>query len=328
LRETVRIFWLDASFVPQYNRHKSAKKEETPVTVCVAAMFGGNAIIGASDRMLTSGDIQFEPQQQKIINLTSSIAIMVAGDSSMQAEIIQNVQADVSKRIEAEPQNWWNVKDVAELYSYYYDIARFTRAEKQILTPLGLNGNTFISRQKEMDTELIRQLSTELKYFVPPSIAAIFAGVDNSGAHIYLSNNGNLTCQDLVGFAAIGIGSWHANSQMMFAGHTKWKPLPETLLLVYSAKKRAEVAPGVGEATDMFMVGAQLGSYFVIHDDVLKELKKIYIDEQARERRAANKANESVTRYLDRKAKATASTEQATVSPDSGGETPSSESGD
>lgn len=195
--------YLDAYFVPKYNWHSSGKREEIPVTVCVAAMFGGNAIIGASDRMLTSGDIQFEPQQQKIIALTSSIAVMVAGDSSMPAEIIQNVQTDVSKRIETEPQNWWNVRDVAELYSRYYNDARFTRAEKQILTPLGLDGNTFISRQKEMYTELIRQLSTELKYFVPPSIAAIFAGVDISGSHIYVANNGNVSCQDLVGFAAI-----------------------------------------------------------------------------------------------------------------------------
>lgn len=109
---------------------------------------------------------------------------------------------------------------------------------------------------------------------------------------------------------------------MMFAGHSKWKPLPETLLLVYSAKKRAEVAPGVGEATDMFMVGAQLGSYFLIGDNVLNELKKIYIDEQAREREAANKANESVTQYLDSMVKATASTEQATVPSDSGGDAP------
>lgn len=108
----------------------------------------------------------------------------------------------------------------------------------------------------------------------------------------------------------------------MFAGHSKWKPLPETLLLVYSAKKRAEVAPGVGEATDMFMVGAQLGSYFLIGDNVLNELKKIYIDEQAREREAANKANESVTQYLDSMVKATASTEQATVPSDSGGDAP------
>jgi hypothetical protein len=86
------------------------------MTVCVAAICKSlvsdlPTILGASDRMLTAGDIQFEPQQSKIVALTTSIAIMIAGDSAMQAEVMQNVNADVYRRIEAEPKNWWNVRD-------------------------------------------------------------------------------------------------------------------------------------------------------------------------------------------------------------------------
>ena len=289
-------------------------------------MHGGNAIIGASDRMLTSGDIQFEPQQPKIIQLTTSIFIMVAGDSSMQAEIIQNVRFEVNKRIATEPDNWWDVRDVANLYSHYYNDARFKRAEKNILSLLGLDNNTFIAKQKEMDSGLVRQLATELINYEAPRISAIFAGIDNSGAHIYVADNENVSCQDLVGFAAIGVGSWHANSQMMFAGHTKFKLLPETLLLVYSAKKRAEVAPGVGEATDMVMVGPALGSFSPIGNHVLDKLKEIHKSEQKREIKASTKAKESVNQYVEELAKDATAKNQATIPPpDGGGETPSDE---
>ena len=45
------------------------------VTVCIAARSGPN-LIGASDRMLTSGDIQFEPTlTSKLTQITTSLAV-------------------------------------------------------------------------------------------------------------------------------------------------------------------------------------------------------------------------------------------------------------
>lgn len=293
------------------------------MTVCVAAMCDGNTIIGASDRMLTAGDIQFEPQQSKIVALTSSIAVMLAGDSSMQAEVLQCVQSDVSKRIEDEPDNWWKLSDVADLYGQHYNRVRFRQAERAILAPLGLDGNTFISRQQEMDAALVRQITEELINYEPPYTSTIIAGIDHGGAHIYIANCAKITCQDNVGFASIGVGAWHSSSLLMFTGQTRFKLFPETLLTVYSAKKRAEVAPGVGEATDMFFIGPSLGSYASIGDHVLSKLAKIYADEQKREGRATVKARESVNEYVEEIIKASTTKGQETVTTDSGREAPS-----
>lgn len=306
-------FKIDSEYRLKYKKVNS-RKETIPVTVCVAAMCDGNTIIGASDRMLTSGDIQFEPQQPKIIPLTKSIFIMVAGDSSMQAEIIQNVQFDVNKRIGEDPANWWNVRDVANLYSQYYNEVRFKKAEKNILSSLGLDNNTFITRQKEMDSNLVLQITKELMNYEAPRISTIFAGIDTSGAHIYVADNENVSCLDLVGFAAIGVGSWHASSQMMFAGHTRFKSIPETLLLVYSAKKRAEVAPGVGESTDMFMVGPDLGNnIYPLGEHVFDKLKEIYKSEQDRERDAGIIAKDSIKQYVEELARGATEKNQATI---------------
>lgn len=235
------------------------------MTVCVAAICNHNQgiIFGASDRMLTAGDIEFEPAQTKLWHLTASIVAMSAGeDMSMQMEILYDVQQEVSKKVAADRSKWLNVRDVANMYRAFYNEARLKRSAADILAPLGLDHQSFLLSQKDMSKDLISQLATELINFETPDLETIFAGVDETGAHLYIAHNAHISCRDGVGFAAIGAGAGHADSQFMFAKHTRSKPIPETILLVYSAKKRAEIAPGVGKETDMFTVGPELGFFF------------------------------------------------------------------
>ena len=49
--------WRDRFF--PIKRHHGRAREE-PLTVCIAAR-AGNVVVAASDRMLTAGDVQFEP---------------------------------------------------------------------------------------------------------------------------------------------------------------------------------------------------------------------------------------------------------------------------
>ena len=295
------------------------------MTVCVAAICGPGTVFGASDRMLTAGDVQFEPTQPKIWQLTTSIAVMVAGDSSLQVEILQAVGKDVKTRIEAEPTNWWMVKDAAELYSQHYCEIRCKRSQRTILSRFGLDHGTFISRQQQMSEVLVRQLATELIKFSMPSVSAIFAGVDPAGTHIYVADDANIECLDTVGFAAIGIGRWHANSQFMFAEHDGRKPYPETLLLTYAAKKRAEVSPGVGEGTDMFAIGPFLGSYINISPEAVDELERMYQATREEERKASVKANREVNRFFEKLLTAASAKEQEIAPKESGGNPPANQ---
>lgn len=295
------------------------------MTVCIAAMCdGGTVIVGASDRMLTSGDVQFEPSQSKISALTRSIVVMVAGDSALQTEILYELREQIDALIDAAPQDWLNVRDVATWYGQYYDEARLRRAERNILAPFGLDRNTFISRQHEFAPTFINQIATELYNYSCPSISAIFAGVDTTGAHLYVVENGAVSCQDAVGFAAIGAGYWHADSQFMFAGHTRQVNFAQTLSLTYSAKKRAQVAPGVGEATDMFMVGPSLGSYILIGDHVLAKLDEMYNETRAKEQEIAKNAEERAIEYIAEISRAAPPQEQA-IEEDTRGNTSANE---
>jgi hypothetical protein len=271
--------------------------------------------------MLTAGDVEFEPAQSKTWELTSSIVVMMAGDASLQTEILQMVDREVKSRVQAEPENWWAVKDVAELYSRHYGEVRVKRSGRMLLSPLGLDHGTFITRQREMSEALVRQLATEMINFTLPDVETIFTGIDSEGAHIYVAHGANVECMDNIGFAAIGIGRWHANSQFMFAQHNKSNPFPETLLLTYAAKKRAEVSPGIGEGTDMFTIGPQLGSYIKIFPHIVESLEKMYKSNRTMEKRASVKANARVNKYVENLVRAATPKEEKSTQ-DAGGDAP------
>jgi hypothetical protein len=287
-------------------------------------------IFGASDRMITTGDIEYEPllteqtpvrtSTLKVIHLSNSIAVMTAGDVSIHSEIIQNLTKTVGARITQDPSNWWNLGEVTQIYVRYYDDLRRRRAESAILSPLGLSNETFIDRQSGMSSEFIQTITHQLTTFDMPIVEAIITGVDREGSHIYVLNNYNrnrsclVSCADIIGFAAIGSGSHHAESSFMLAGHHRNSPIPDTLFLTYLAKKRAEVAPGVGAETDMIMAGTNLGSLQNLFPVFVQQIDTIYKNFHTEEQQALATARLKATEWVDSLA---AQTQQPQESPSS-----------
>ena len=170
----------------------------------------------------------------------------------------------MNARLKADPHTWIRVKDTAEIYLECRSDARLKRAERDFLWPLGLTKATFIEQQRIMDPSLVDRLARDMIQYRLPTMAVIIAGIDG-GAHIYVIHNGqigdnDIGCYDAMGFAAIGIGARHANAHFLSTGHKFDSLAHEALLATYVAKKRAEVAPGVGPTTDMYVIGPQLGS--------------------------------------------------------------------
>src|SRR5581483_4200668 len=85
---------------PRHNYSLRSKKRlpgrrKMDMTVCVAAITEINTLIGISDRMMTAGDVEFEPEQSKIWPLTKYIVAMVAGDFALQVDILRPVEIEV-----------------------------------------------------------------------------------------------------------------------------------------------------------------------------------------------------------------------------------------
>lgn len=270
------------------------------MTVCVAARCSAGAVFGIADRMITSGDIQFEPTHtHKAIAVTTSIVAMTAGDATYSVDIMERVRLEVSQHLIDHPAVWMGVRQIAEMYVKHRNEIKLERAEANLLAPLGLNRHSFITNQQMLTPELANRLTTEMINFAMPSVSAILTGVDPTGSHIYVVRDQNISCHDSVGFAAIGSGARHAESQFMFERHSYQSSLSDTLLRTYSAKRRAEVAPGVGRSVDMFTIGPPLGSFTAIRQDVIDRLDVAFETLKAGEERSQDAAKTEIQHFVD-----------------------------
>jgi hypothetical protein len=301
-------------------------REIKPVTVCISAHCKG-MVLFAADRMITAGDTQFEPEVPKIRFLTSSIAVMFSGDADFHTEILNDVVAEVQAWIKNNPGKWLEVKQATELYVRFCNDAKSRRSEAAILAPLRLTHTTWLEKQKIMDSDLVASVASDLINFQIPRVNVIIAGVnlheDNLAyAHTYTydTEDGSVACLDSVAFAAVGSGARHAESQFMLARHTWNRPLAETLMLIYSAKRDAEIAPGVGKDTDFWAIGPYVGQWVEISKEIKEKLEEEYKKIKAAQSSARAIANAEVTTYVDSISKTPA--EEQSKSPTKEGSAP------
>jgi 20S proteasome alpha/beta subunit len=275
------------------------------MTVCIAARCG-NSIVCAADRMLTSGDVEFEPMsRRKIFAVTKSIVLMTSGDASFQSAILRALTQQVADEVQAKPGEWMRTQDVANRYVRLWTEAKAARAEAELLWPLNLSRETFNTTQRLMDPGLVEKLAMKLVDYEVPYTGTLIAGNDCEGTHIYRVEDGELSSLSTVGFGAIGKGSRHAESQFMLARHSWDAALADTLLLTYVAKRRAQIAPGVGEATDLCAV-IGLGGYTDIRREIIDALEREYTTIVKSEAAAMSKARSNITQFLGKLERANA----------------------
>ena len=105
----------------------------------------------------------------------------------------------------------------------------------------------------------------------------------------------------------------------MLARHSYLTPNAEALLVLYSAKKDAEVAPGVGPETDVWALGPQVGQWVRVDGEMLAKLEIERRRIRSRNNAVWKKAKEEMSRYVEKLGKRAA--ESQAKPPPSGGET-------
>jgi hypothetical protein len=166
-----------------------------------------------------------------------------------------------------------------------------------------------------MQVDAVNKLTYDILHYAMPDIAAIITGIDDLGARLFCGQDGKLTCEDAIGFAAIGAGYWHAQSQFMFAGYSRRASAAKSLYLVYAAKKRAEMAPGVGSETDMFLMGPQPGTYDTVKRSVIDEVASIYNNNLKKSKKVYERTEKEVSEYIETLAPAQTQPEQQEALP-------------
>jgi len=224
---------------------------------------------------------------------------MTAGDASYTTLLVPAVMRDVQRLIEEDPNEWVRVRDVVDLYVKHFQEYKAKFAERALLAPLGLTLETFIDRQRTMDPSIVKQISGAILDYAVPDCAVIVAGKDPDGTHIYTVEGTYVSALDSIGFASVGIGARHAQSQMMQSQHHWNASVSDGLLSSYVAKRRAEVAPGVGKVTDIVIIGPNLGNMVYVADHVHVRLSQAYDDLVAAEKGAAETARIAIAQFVE-----------------------------
>lgn len=274
-----------------------AAEARPPMTICIAALYRhiyeqklpeglGWGILTASDRMWTleSLDIEYEPTQGKWSNLTERMMLLVADDISVHSDLIQWIKAHIAG------QRNLRVREIAEQYGENLRQLRAVRASQYALSLYGLTAETFIEKQRYLDPNIVTSFDSAMQQYENRIKAqALIVGFDpDDTAHIYhVDNDGIAHCYDDIGFACIGIGRSHANSQFALRSYSNVAGYYQALLMIFAAKKSAEVAPGVGVQTDMHQIIKS--GIFRLHDRTRASLDKIYAKyDKQRQRMEAN----------------------------------------
>ena len=250
-------------------------------------------VVGAADRLVTFGDVEYEQPRPKILRLTSHISVLLSGYPEIHTEIIGRAY----RRVSAIPNV--TVEAAATIYADEYAAVRRERAVKKHLVPLGLTLWSFTNNQTNVSAGLLGDLTEALRRENLHS-RAIIVGVDQSGAHLYIVQDpGELVHCDMVGWAAIGTGSRHADSQFIAEKYSLEWEFDEAILLTYLAKKKADLSPGVGLYTDLFWIGQQEG-YVLMSDDLplVQQMKKLHIDIEKAERRLRSVARKRIKQFV------------------------------
>lgn len=260
--------------VPDYFIPRILNREVAfPMTICIAAICeSGESIVVASDRMITAGflALEYEHPGSKLDRISPCIVGLTAGDALIVTELfglcrdrIQELQTPA-------------VAKVAEVVKDQFINLRKRQVEELYLRPRGLTLEEFYREGyiNRLPDQLAFTLDSDM-WKQGLGLDVIIAGVDDTGAHIYgIDDPGTLHCYDRIAYHAVGSGLTHALLTLAGNQHCQERSVNETVFLVYEAKKRAELAPGVGSATEIGIVAAK--KVVELSDEDKRLLQEIY----------------------------------------------------
>jgi 20S proteasome alpha/beta subunit len=260
-----------------------------------AGTTGSDVVITASDRMITLGGSTeyIWGEQTKTFWFSNLIVMLTAGDPNLALEICRNAK----RTLDGRPLTVERVaKKVAQKFREY----RMRRNEWRILSPHGLTFETLIKNEQNLAPTVVSKIINQL--YGDEGVlnsTMIIAGLDDNAGHIYLIDDpGDCICCDSEGFAAIGAGKEHAESVLAESMYTDRVPWTEAVVVVYLAKKRAEVAPGVGTDTDLYWIKPEGYGYVEPTDDLMLNLEKVRNIRDQRMRRAVEAGHQRLRNLI------------------------------
>ena len=233
-------------------------------------------VVLLSDRMVTTADgsLAFE-HERKYVFIASNALVLTAG-TVHEPELINNTQVEIKGR--------GSLQEIAESLSKSYREVRKKRIEHEILQEIGLASfEDFQRKQNLLHEGMVLDVSSRIREY-DLGVALLLGGVDEK-AHLYrITEPGTYRSFSELGFCCIGSGDRHAEPVFAFFKFSPKFSESEALQIGFEAKKRAEMAGGVGKEKDAWII--EKGGVYEVDSETLRSLE------------SAHNAQESASRFL------------------------------
>lgn len=223
------------------------------MTICIAAMAeDGKRIVLAVDRMITANfpiPTEFETDDvPKIYRLGEVSVAMSAGNALNSYEIIEKAKAQIfSQQIS-------RVEQITEVIRRTYQDYRRHLVIERVLEPRGLSLESYYGMQQKLVLGVVQDIESQLTNF-NLQVELIVAGCRENECHIFtITHPGVSFLHDALGHVSIGSGAPHVMYYFIGSDYKKGLPVEKVVEIVKEAKKKSEVAPGVGKQTELVVI--------------------------------------------------------------------------
>ena len=243
------------------------------MTICIAALANKEkSVVLASDKMVSQHMplMEYEHTVEKIVRINEHFYVLIAGVVNHAVAILDCARSEIRENS--------GYDEKFEIMKKVYIEYRDQRIVDEILRPQGIHSIDDFQSKHQI---LLPNISSSVQHLIAQvnlGITLILVALDQhqQRCHIrVLSHPGHLFRP--LEYASIGTGDMHAAQSLIGARYQKEKELEVVTYLVYEAKRRAEVAPGVGSLTEMIVlsVGDTVTGRKLGVDDINK-LAKVY----------------------------------------------------
>lgn len=248
------------------------------MTQLIAAICeNGRKVVTVSDRMVSTEDmtLAFEHEERKVDMITDRTLVLTAG-TIHEPDLIRDARQKAKGKE--------RVREVAELLTEEYQKLRTKYIEDEILRPLaGLESfEEYHRKQKILHDSVVLEMNDRIRRY-SLELTLLLAGVDEEGHIARIMNPGIWRSYDNLGYLCIGMGDRHADNVFAWYRYSRSIPLKEALYIALEAKKKAEMAGGVGKITDILIIGSD--ETVEVKEETIRELEEEYNEREARGQR-------------------------------------------
>ena len=238
---------------PSGGRRKR-RKEVVEVTQLIGAICdGGKAVVAVSDRMITGFSYSFEPGMGKGCMLADNAFVLMAGVTETAFAIAWEAYGAVSQKGETA------IARIADEVAIAFRRERERQVVSRYLARFGITSlQHWHAVQGKLREDLAQNLSAQIAMH-EVRVELLVGGVDSAGGQLYVTSD-RMENQSFTrtGYCCVGSGEVHAETTFARYRYDTTFTLNEALYVAYEAKRRAEMDPGVGEETDVFVVDSQM----------------------------------------------------------------------